>query len=396
VLLGIAAFTAELAGRLKARATLGARSAQENAAVAAFGQTLARTSEWESTSRATCEEIARLLAVDTVLLNDRDGVLEVVAGCPDPGPLGPVNIAAAEWASSRGEPAGAGTGTLNAADWQFHPLKTALGVLAVIGLSREDGRDPVPADRALLLSTLLGQAALAHERLKLEDQVREVSVLKERDRLRATLLSSIGHDLRTPLTAASAAIDGLAGADPAGLRIAKAEIARLRRFLDNLVDMVRIDAGALALAPEPIDLTDAVGSAVHDLKDLLQGNPIDLQVPPDLPFVTADPVLLHHVLINLLANAAQHGGPESTITIAGRRLPDAVLLSVRDHGPGLAPGTEAHVFETFARGEGSDRHGGSGLGLAIVKGFAEAMGASVSAANTDPGAAFTLRFPVRG
>ncbi|WP_447724070.1 DUF4118 domain-containing protein [Sphingomonas koreensis] len=396
VLIGIAAFTANLAGRLKARATLGARSAQENAAVAAFGQTLARVSDWQTTSQLVCEEMARLLEVNVILLHERGSELVRAGASPDTGPLGPVNQAAAEWTMKRGEPAGAGTSTLNAADWQFHPLRTALGVLAVVGLSRDDGREPVTADRAVLLSTLLGQAALAHERLKLESEVREVSVLKERDRLRAALLSSIGHDLRTPLTSVATAIEGLGVEQPdsPALPVARMEVARLRRFLDNLLDMVRIDSGALKLAPEPIDLTDAVGSAVHDLKDLFRGRHIDLKVPANLPFVTADPTLLHHILINLLANAAQHGGEAGRITIEGSRTPDAVLLAIRDQGPGLEPGMEARIFETFAQGRGSDRQGGSGLGLAIVKGFADAMGIGVNANNgADSGAVFTLTFP---
>ena len=397
VLIGIAGFTANLAGKLKARATLGARGAQENAAIAAFGQALARASDWETTSAIICDEVSRLLDLNVILLNRRVDELAIVASRPAArGELGPVNRAAADWAWDRAEASGVGTATLNAADWQFHPLKTALGVLAVIGIARSDGRDPVRADRAVLLQTLIGQAALAHERLKLEDEVREVTILKERDRLRAALLSSIGHDLRTPLTSVATAIDAIALDHPGApsLPIARMEVARLRRFLDNLIDMVRIDSGALELHPEPIDLTDAIGGAVHDLKDLFRGRHIDLKVPANLPFVSADPTLLHHILINLLANAAQHGGERGTITILGRRTPDAVELSVRDEGPGLPAGEEARIFETFAQGRGSDRHGGSGLGLAIVKGFADAMGIHASAANHEQeGAAFTLHFP---
>ena len=397
VLIGIAAFTANLAAKLKARATLSARGAQENAAIAAFGQALARASDWETTSAIICDEVSRLLDLNVILLNRRGDELAIVASCPAArGELGPVNRAAADWAWNRAEASGVGTATLNASDWQFHPLKTALGVLAVIGIGRSDGRDPVRADRAVLLQTLLGQAALAHERLKLEDEVREVSLLKERDRLRAALLSSIGHDLRTPLTSVATAIDAIAidHPDAPSLPIARMEVARLRRFLDNLVDMVRIDAGALELRPEPIDLTDAIGGAVHDLKDLFRGRHIDLRVPANLPFVTADPTLLHHVLINLLANAAQHGGESGEITITGARTPDGLELSVRDHGSGLADGEEAWIFETFAQGRGTDRHLGSGLGLAIVKGFAEAMGVEALAHNhAEGGAIFTLRFP---
>ena len=395
VLIGIAWFTANLTGRLRSRATLGARSAHENAAIAAFGQSLARASDWAGTSRIVCEEMARLLDASVILLNDVDGALVRVAAAPEDAPaIGPLDRAAADWAWSRGETAGAGTGTLTSADWQFHPLRTALGTLALIGLSRADGTDVIAADRAVLLTTLLGQAALAHERLKLEDQVREVTVLKERDRLRAALLSSIGHDLRTPLTSVASAVDALA-ADPGNgdaLPTARAEIARLKRFLDNLVDMVRIDSGKLNLKVEAVDLTDAVASAVHDLQDLIRGNPIDLKVPANLPFVRADATLLHHVLLNLLANATIHGGA-GPIEIIGARTPDAVTLAIRDHGPGLPEGTEAQVFETFAQGSGSDRTGGSGLGLAIAKGFAEAMGAALTAGN-DPagGAIFTLGF----
>jgi two-component system sensor histidine kinase KdpD len=396
VLIGIAGLVSHLAGRLKTRATLSTRSATENASVAAFAQALARSSTWQETASTVCSEVGLLLSCDTLLLAGRNGTLTVTAAAPAASPLGPVDQAAAEWCWGRGEPAGRGTATLTAADWQFHPLKTALGTLAVLGLARDDGTDPVPADRTVLLSTLVGQAALAHERLRLEGEMRELGLLKERDRLRAALLSSIGHDLRTPLTSVAGAVEALAAETPGSpsVAIARAEVQRLKRFLDNLVDMVRIDAGALQLAPEPIDLTDAVSSAVHDLRDTLRHNRIDLAIPGTLPLVLTDPRLFHHILINLLANATQHGDPEGPIAIEARRVAGALLFEVRDHGPGIEPGAEDAIFETFARGKGSDRSGDSGLGLAIVKGFADALGIAVSAA-TDParGAVFTLRIP---
>jgi two-component system sensor histidine kinase KdpD len=395
ILFGIAAFTSNLTSRLRSRAQLGVRTAQENAAVAAFAQALTRASDWNATASIVCGEIGQILSVNTILLRVRDGALEQIAAYPEAVVLNPVDRAAAEWAWSRREAAGAGTATLNAAEWQFHPLQTSLGVLAVLGIAIDTGRDPIAADRTVLLSTLLNQAALAHERLQLEDDVREVTMLKERDRLRAVLLSSIGHDLRTPLTSVASVIEEVAAENPEArtVPLARIEIGRLRRFLDNLVDMVRIDTGALQLAPEPVDLVDAVGAAVHDLKGLLSRSHIELRIPPNLPLVRADPRLLHHILINLLANAVQHAGTDKPITIEGRRTPDAVQLIVRDRGPGLAPGTELAVFETFAQGRGNDRSGGSGLGLAIVKGFADVMQIAVSAANApDGGATFALEF----
>lgn len=395
ILMVVAAFTSNLAGRLRNRARVGVRGAQESAALAAFSQTLARASNRAATAKTVCAEVARLMQVQTLLMVNRDGILQMADAYPHPIVLDPIDSAAAEWAWRRGELAGNGSATLSSANWQFHPLKTGLGTLAVLGLAREDGRDPVPADRAVLLSTLVGQAALAHERLHLEDEMRGMSLLKERDRLRAALLSSIGHDLRTPLTGVTSAIEAIQTEHPdaATLPLARTELAKLRRFLDNLVDMVRLDADALKLTVEPVDLTDAAATAIHDLKETLKGYHIDFQVPPSLPLVRADARLLHHILINLLANAVQHGGGAGAITLAGQRQPDAVLLSVRDQGQGFDPGMEDNIFETFAQGSGGDRHGGSGLGLAIVKGFAEAMGLSVTAANhPDGGAIFTLYF----
>ncbi|MEG3125833.1 sensor histidine kinase KdpD [Sphingomonas sp. GB1N7] len=394
ILLGVAVLISRLTGNMRSRATIGVRGARENAALAAFAQSLTRVSDAQSTAETICAEVAALLDVNAVLLGERDGSATIVAATPPEAALTPIDLAAAEWAFRRGETTGYGTTTLNGADWQFHPLKTSLGVLALLGVSRNDGGEPVPADRAVLLSTLVGQASLAQERLRLDGEMRELSLLKERDRLRAALLSSIGHDLRTPLAAASGAIDTLAAdyPDAPAIPVARSEMQRLRRFLDNLVAMVRLDSGAVQLSLEPIDLTDAVNGAIDASRDLLHDRQIDLQVPPDLPLVRADPTLLHHILVNLLNNAAQHAAA-GRITIIGARAGDTVTLDISDDGPGL-PDTGRDLFELFARGEGSDRNGGSGMGLAIVKGFADAMRVAVTAANgASGGASFTLTFP---
>ena len=130
---------------------------------------------------------------------------------------------------------------------------------------------------------------------------------------------------------------------------------------------------------------------MHDLRDLLPDARLDFRVPPDLPLVPADPRLLHHILLNLLTNAATHGAGK--VTIAGERLPHGVRLSIADQGPGLPPGGADALFEAFARGTGSDSRGGSGLGLAIARSFAEVMNVRISASDReDGGAVFTLDF----
>lgn len=394
VLLALAIFVASLAERLRSRASIGARSAADNAAVAGFGQALARSSDWAETSATVCAELGRILDVSVLLLAEREGTLSILASYPiDATDLGPVDRAAADWTWTRGEVSGRDTGTLGAAEWQFHPLRTTLGTLAIVALARVDGHAPVPADRATLLSTLLGQAALAHERLRLEDELRNVQVLEERDRLRSALLSSIGHDLRTPLTGATAAVDAIASRHPdePAVATAHAELVRLRRFLANLVEMVRLDSGALEPKLEPIDLTDAVAAAVHDVRDLLPDDRIDFRVPPDLPLVPADPRLLHHVLLNLLGNAAVHGA--GLVTIRGERSASGVQLSISDEGPGLPEGGEDALFDRFTRATPSQNSDGSGLGLSIARSFAEAMAVRLTARNREPtGSIFELAF----
>ncbi len=396
VLAIVAVLASQLTGRLKREATIGARTATENAALAAFGQRLAAVSDENGTAVAVCEEVAKLLNVSTILFARTGTMLTVIGASPPDPPIGPLDLAAAEWAFDRGEVTGTGSTTLTASEWQFHPLETSLGVLGVLGLAAASGGDPVPADKRVLFTTLIGQAALAHERLKLEAQAREVGALKQREELRATLLSSIGHDLKTPLTAVVAAADTLAAehGQSATTTMLKAEARRLRRVFDDLVEMTRIEAGALVVRREATDLTDSVAAAAQDLRAELSVHRLVLDVPPTLPLVDADPRMLHHILINLLGNAAKFAPPGTAITIHARRGPDALVLAVLDEGPGLPPGAELRLFDRFARVDGDDRTGGTGLGLAIVKGFADAMGITVRAANREEGgAAFELIWP---
>ena len=397
VLAGVGMVVGQLAGGLNRRAAVGARAASENAAIAAFGQRLAGLSDADGTAAAVCEEIGRLLDASTVLLAREDGgAATIVGACPETPHLGPIDLASADWAFDHQEPAGNDTRTLTASEWQFHPLTTALGVLAVLGLARRDGTTPVPADRELLFATLKGQAALAYERIRLENDTRELSGLRQRDELRTNLLSSIGHDLRTPLTSVVAAADALAASLPPSptLTTLGIEARRLGRFFDNLVEMTRIQDGALYPRMEATDLTAAATAAAHDLRVELGDRPLRLDVSPSLPLVNADPRMLHHMLINLIGNAAKFTPADCPIAVVGKQVGADVVLDVCDEGPGLPEGDPERLFDRFTRVAGTDRTGGSGLGLANVKGFADAMGLSVVASNNPgKGACFAIRWP---
>jgi two-component system sensor histidine kinase KdpD len=224
-----------------------------------------------------------------------------------------------------------------------------------------------------------------------------VTRLEERYRLRSALLSSVSHDLRTPLTTILGTLTPLQPANPEQaeqIAEAKGEAERLHRFVANLLDMARIEAGALHQRAESVDIAEAVASAVHDMRRVLTGRPIRMDVAPELPFILVDPQLLHHCLINLLENAAKYGNVNTPIDIVARRGWRGLELHVSDEGPGLPPGEETRIFDTFTRIAGSDRKGGSGLGLAIVRGFAEAMGLRVEAHNRSDraGADFAIHF----
>lgn len=398
VLLGVAIVTSQLAARVRVQADVAAASARDNAALAGFLGKLTALGDAEAVTRAIANEIARLFGVHTVLLSADDAQGLVVQAASDADyQLGTVDTAAAQWAFDTGDAAGRGSATLTAADWRFQPLRAGERTLAVIGLSRDNAAEPVRADRLPLLVSLIDQAALVLERFRLEGEMRDVDAVRTRDRLRAALLSSVSHDLRTPLTAVKAAAAELRhGATPQLIETIDQETARLDRFVANLLDMARVEAGALKLKLEPVDLSDAVAGAAQDARDALKGHPLTLAVPPDLPLVRADAQLLHHCLLNLLENAGRYGDPGTPITIAGEHRHGELCLSVIDEGPGLPAGQESAVFEAFRRLAGSDRAiGGTGLGLAIVKAFGEAMGIAVAAANRGDGhgARFTLTFP---
>ena len=398
VLLGVAVATSQLTASVRAQADLAAASARTNATLAGFLRQITSVNDPGEAGRMICDDVRRVFGVQVVLLAPAPGGGLEVQAATDPGyRLDTMDQAAASWAFDSGAAAGKGSGTLAASEWLFQPLKAGGRALGVLGVSRDDGDNPVRADQLPLLASLVDQSALVLERLRLEAEMRDVDAVRTQDRLRSALLSSVSHDLRTPLTAVIAAADQLEhGATPELVGTIKAESARLNRFVANLLDMARVEVGALKLNIEAVDLSDAVTGAAQDARRALEGHSVRLDVPPDLPLVRVDPQLLHHCLLNLLDNAGRYGEPGTGIVIEGRHRYGQIRLAVLDHGPGLPPGREAEVFETFRRLEGSDRAiGGTGLGLAIVKAFSEAMEMSVEAANRSdvPGAAFTLVFP---
>ncbi|WP_292960449.1 sensor histidine kinase [Novosphingobium sp. UBA1939] len=398
VLLGVAIVGSQLAARVRAQAVLAQASAAQNRSLAGFARRLTGIGSTDELAQVLCGEIGQRLHGNTVLLMPEAAGLAVRASAPPGGRLAMLDDAAARWAFDNNKPAGQGSDTLTASEWLFYPIGTTGRVLAVFGLSRPDAGAPVRADQLPFLLSLLDQAGLALERIALAEEMADLAHVRERDRLRHALLSSVSHDLRTPLTTILGSLAEIRAMSPEQedqLAETRAEAERLHRFVANLLDMVRIEAGALHRKIEPVDLAEAVASALHDLGTALHGHPVNVAIAADLPFVLVDPQLFHHCLINLIENAAKYGDPGTGITVRAQGDTQGLTLFVEDEGPGIPEGQAQRIFETFARIEGSDRKGGTGLGLAIVKGFAEAMGLGVSASDRADGrgASFAIRFP---
>jgi len=336
-----------------------------------------------------------------------NGDLQVRAGYPPEDTLDEGDLAAAKWAFEEGHEAGRGADTLPGARRLFLPVRTARGVVAIIGLDSEKDSERqktlLTPDQRRLLDSLSDQTALAIERLHLAGAMDQARVAAETEKLRTALLTSISHDLRTPLASILGSASSLkqyrgqlSEADQAELLgTIRDEAERLNRFIANLLDMTRLESGALALNLEPTDLGDVVGSVLR--RASLKQHKISLDLQDSLPMPRLDPVLFEQVLFNILDNAAKYAPPDSTITLRARAVDGAITIQVLDEGPGLPEGDRERVFDKFYRVRAADKkRAGTGLGLAIARGFMEAMGGTIAAANRSDGsgAVFTLTIPV--
>ena len=395
VLALVAVVMGTLAGRVRRQAETSAGVARLNAALARFAGIVASLSGKDDTATAACREIEGLLDVRAIIVAREDTGALAVRGNAEVRELDMIDEAAARWAIEHGVPTGRDTGTLNAADWQFHPLKTALGTMGALGVARPSQERVIRPDDMPLLASLIDQTALAHERLVLEAEARQVALLRERDRLRGALLGSIAHDLRTPLTTVIAATEAIPaeGSHAEEVRLARSESHRLARFLNDLLEASRIEHGAIEPKWESVDLTDVIAAVLRDLRQDRPGSRVTTAIDPDCPLVRSDPLLLRHVLINLIDNALKFSPADTLVSIALEPRGDKVVCRVLDHGPGL-PDDSAALIERFHRLEGSDRVGGSGLGLWIARNFVEAVGGTIAATNrAGGGAVFEVTLP---
>jgi len=400
----VAIIVSNLAARVRGQAITARQRAKTTEDLYLFSRKLAVAVTLDDILWATVHQIASMLKVRVVLLLPDGDSVAVRAGFPPEDMLEEADLAAAKWSWEKNRAAGRGSDTLPGAKWLFLPMHTARGRVGVVGIVRDEPGPLLTPEGRRLLDALGDQAALAIERINLAQDLDRARLAAEADRLRSALLTSISHDLRTPLASILGSASSLRTQGAVLDKDTKQELLstiqeeaeRLNRFIGNLLDMTRLESGALKPLGSPTVIPDVVGAALQRAAKILSGHRVEVDLAPDLPLVDLDMVLFEHVLFNLLDNAAKYSPEGSLIGLQAAQEGPVVRLRVIDEGDGIPPADLPHVFEKFYRAGGADRRrAGTGLGLAICRGFVEAMAGTIEAANrTDrPGAMITITLP---
>jgi two-component system sensor histidine kinase KdpD len=400
----MAVIVSNVAARVRTQAVTAMARALTTESLYAFSRKLTGVGTLDDVLWATAYQTAMMLKVRVVLLLPKDGSIAVAAGYPPEDVLDEADLAAAKWAWQNNRTAGRGSDTLPGAKRLFLPMRTGRGAIGVVGIDNDETGPLLTPDERRLLDALIDQSALAVERVHLVEDMDQVKRTVETDRLRSALLTSISHDLKTPLAAVLGAASTLRDlssklndgekADLLGTIIDESE--RLNRFIANLLDMTKLESGAIVPNTAQYDLREIVGSALRRADKILNGYSVELQLDTDLPMLKLDAVLFEQAIFNLLDNAAKYSPPASTIRMRGWPDKDSVVLEILDEGSGIPADDLEHIFDKFYRVQKGDQvRPGTGLGLAISRGFIEAMNGSIVAANRSDrrGAVFTIRLP---
>jgi two-component system, OmpR family, sensor histidine kinase KdpD len=401
----VAIVVSNVAARARSQAVAAMARAGTTDLLYAFSRKLAGVGTLDDVLWASAYQTALMLKVRVVILLPEKGSIAVQVGYPPEDRLDDGDIAAANWAWQNNRSAGRGSDTLPGAKRLFLPMRTGRGAIGIIGIDSDKPGPLLTPDQRRLLDALIDQSALAIERVRLVEDLERAKRTAEADRLRSALLTSISHDLKTPLAAVLGAAGTLRDLSTALSDGEKADLLatvvdeaeRLNRFISNLLDMTRLESGAIVPNAAPHDIGEIVGSALRRASKILAHHHVELKLAADLPMLELDAVLFEQVLFNLLDNAAKYSPKGTTIRIQSWRDEGSVCLQVLDEGDGIPPAELEHIFDKFYRVEKGDQvRAGTGLGLAISRGFVEAMRGTISAANrTDrTGAVFAIRLPI--
>ncbi|MBI1291101.1 DUF4118 domain-containing protein [bacterium] len=397
VMFVVATVISSLTLRLRQQVVLARESERRTVILHRLSRRLAALRGTESIIRAALDEVA--LAFQTqafAFLPDPSGKVVYFSGCPAALPPSAKENAVAQWVYSNALPAGAGTGTLDSSTLTHVPIRAGedspMAVVAVMPPNQSTGMQP---DQMELLNSLCAQAALSLQVDRLEHMRSLAQAEAETERLRSSVLSTVSHDVRTPIASIQGCAESLLESEQVIapetrrelLRTIADESHRISGMISNLLDMTRLEGDGLHLNLVPLPVDEVIGAALAAVEPRLSGRAVQVQIPSTIAFVSADEILIQHVLLNLLENAIKYSPDRSPIEVIAREEGDSVILEVADHGPGLEPGEELVIFEKFHRGKAGQKAGGVGLGLAICKAIVDAHGGQITARNNDHGGA---------
>ena len=348
--------------------------------------------------RAQAAVAATFQSQVAVLLPDEGGRLRAPPQMPEE-----VDLGAAQWSFDRAAPAGLDTDTLAGSKCLYLPLRAPMRVRGVIVLKPTSRRLLRIPEMRQQLDTFTSLIGISLERVHYVEVARGAATAIETERLRNTVLSSLSHDLRTPVAALIGLADSLLLQTPA-LTPSQTETARglaeqarrIGRMLENLLEMARLNAGATRLNLRWNALEETIGTALASLQDALARHSVQVELPEDLPLVEYDALLMERVFANLLENAGKYTPAGSRIRIEADAQPEQLIVRVCDNGPGLPAGREQLVFEPFERGNREDARPGVGLGLALARAIVQAHhGLLVAEPAAGGGACFRITLPRR-
>ncbi len=386
-LLGVGLVISYLTGRVQEQAEAAQRREIQTVALYELGRDLTVTVGLEAVAKTIIEHISQTFSREVALFLPENGTLKIFAASPSM-QIGDNELAVAIWAFEHGELAGRGTDTLPDIGIRCQPLKTIRSVIGVLGVKAYTAGAYLTPEQRRTLDAFTNQVALAIEGALLVEQARQAELLEATEKLQAALLNSISHDLRTPLVTITGALSSLEEGPLLDdeirrnlIETAREEADRLNRLVSNLLNMTRLEAGAMRLHQEACDIQDLIGSVLEQLGTRLENRPIKINIANNLPLVSLDFVLTGQVLVNIIDNALRYSPPGSPIDIHAQVVHDKLLVSVADRGIGIPKDYLERVFDKFYRIQRSDNVSGTGLGLSISKGITEVQGGKIWAEN---------------
>jgi two-component system, OmpR family, sensor histidine kinase KdpD len=401
----VAVIVSNVAAQARIQAVSAMRRVRTTESLYGFSRKLSSAGTLDDLLWATAYQTALMLKVRVVILLKSSDGIALKAGYPPEDVLDEADFAAAEWAYANDRAAGRDSDTLPGAKRLFLPMRTGRGILGVVGIDRDRPGVLFSPDERRLLDALIYQSALAIERVHLVEEMDRAQRVVETERLRSALLTSISHDLRTPLASVIGSAAALRDLSPKLSDAEKADLLatiideseRLNRFIANLLDMTKLESGAITPKLTPHDLGDIIGSTLRRAEKMLSAHKVELDLSTDLPMINVDAVLFEQALFNLLDNAAKYAPAGTMITLRARRMNDDLRIQILDEGRGIPPSELESIFGKFYRTRKSDQiPAGTGLGLVISRGFIEAMHGTLTAANRSEksGAVFTIVMPI--